>query len=51
MREFFATVIARLRRRKFSCGDCERWQSCGLPPDENCVVKLSQIERNPGRWA
>jgi hypothetical protein len=30
----------------FYCGQCERWERCGLPPSENCIVKLAQIARD-----
>lgn len=29
---------------KFTCGDCERWERCGLRPNENCVARAAQIE-------
>ena len=34
---------------EFCCGDCERNASCGLPPDELCVVKAMQLARD-GEW-
>ncbi|MCK9908618.1 hypothetical protein MXD81_05730 [Microbacteriaceae bacterium K1510] len=36
-----------LRRRlsRFTCGDCERHDHCGLPPDELCIVRLAQVAR------
>jgi hypothetical protein len=56
IREAFAELpgtIAAFRRQaewdNFQCGDCERREQCGLPPDKNCVVKAAQIERNGGR--
>ena len=36
-------------QREFSCGDCERNASCGLPPNDLCVVKAAQLERD-GDW-
>jgi hypothetical protein len=36
------------RLSNFTCGDCERWQRCGLPPDANCVPRAAQIAR--GDW-
>jgi hypothetical protein len=33
-------------QREFSCGDCERNASCGLPPNEFCVIKAMQLERD-----
>ena len=29
----------------FSCGECERWRSCGMPPSKNCPVMLEQLAR------
>ena len=56
IRETFAELtgaIAAFRRQaewdSFQCGDCERREQCGLPPDKSCVVKAAQIERNGGR--
>jgi hypothetical protein len=39
--------LAALRRRStaFVCGDCERWQRCGLPPSDRCIVKAAQLAR------
>jgi hypothetical protein len=34
---------------EFHCGDCERRDRCGLPPDQDCVVKAAQIARDGGR--
>ncbi len=38
------------RRPDFICGDCYRWQRCGLPPDENCEFRAAQLADNNGRW-
>lgn len=44
-----SAVMAMLRRQnEFTCGDCERSASCGLPPSEDCVVKAAQLAR--GDW-
>ena len=44
-----AAVMAKLRQAsEFTCGDCERWASCGLPPSENCVIRAAQLAR--GDW-
>lgn len=32
-------------RSEFSCGDCERWERCGLAPTDACVVRAAQLER------
>ena len=41
------SITARLSEPTFNCGDCERSQRYGLPPDEKCIVRLAQIERDP----
>jgi hypothetical protein len=44
-----AAAVATLRRQsEFSCGDCERAASCGLPPSEDCVIRAAQLAR--GDW-
>ena len=49
----FAAMVAASERRanwaEFQCGDCERRDRCGLPPDTDCVVKAAQIAREGGR--
>src|SRR6516164_6701576 len=42
-------VAAARTRPAFYCGQCERWERCGLPPSEDCIVRLAQIERDGGR--
>jgi hypothetical protein len=46
-------ALAKLERRaewtEFECGDCERRDRCGLPPDASCIVKAAQIARDGGR--
>jgi hypothetical protein len=34
------------REPPFTCADCERWQRCGLPPSETCMIKLEQLSRD-----
>jgi hypothetical protein len=34
------------RQPDFTCGDCERVETCGLPPSQDCAIRLEQIERN-----
>ena len=34
------------RPSDFMCGDCKRVETCGMPPSQDCVVRLEQIERN-----
>jgi hypothetical protein len=36
-------------RERFVCGDCERWERCGLPPSDDCIVKAAQMARDPDR--
>lgn len=33
---------------QFSCGDCERSDRCGMPPNELCLIKAAQLAR--GDW-
>jgi hypothetical protein len=41
--------LARVARGpQFSCADCERWERCGLPPTETCLIKAAQLAR--GDW-
>ena len=42
--EKLAQVVATQRRlSNFTCGDCERWRRCGLPPDVQCVPRAAQV--------
>jgi hypothetical protein len=34
------------RITQFACGDCERWQRCGLPPHSDCIPRAAQIARD-----
>jgi hypothetical protein len=34
------------RLSRFTCGDCEQSERCGLPPDDGCVIKAMQIARD-----
>jgi hypothetical protein len=50
LRGIFGVIVKfvigpRRRGEEFVCGDCEEWQRCGLPPNENCVVRAAQIAR------
>jgi hypothetical protein len=38
-------AVAARRRPNFTCGDCERWQRCALPPSDNCVIRVEQMSR------
>jgi len=31
--------------REFTCGDCDRWRRCGLPPTDDCPMRGEQIAR------
>lgn len=33
---------------EFTCSDCERWERCGSPPNDACVVRAAQLAR--GDW-
>ena len=42
-------LIAKSRwHSDFVCGECERWERCGRPPSDDCIVRAEQIARN--RW-
>jgi hypothetical protein len=38
--------IGSLQRPRFECGQCERRQRCGLPPNKDCVTRAMQIARD-----
>jgi len=39
-----ASKIARTRRQSdFTCGDCEQWRRCDLPPSDRCIARVEQI--------
>ena len=40
-----ALMSQRQRRSDFTCGDCERWERCGLPPHDDCIHRAAQIAR------
>jgi hypothetical protein len=45
-----ARLIAALRRTSdFVCGGCERWERCGLPSSNGCIVRAAQIARDGDR--
>ena len=45
--ERFADHLATRRRlSRFTCGDCERHNQCGLPPSDRCAVRMAQIARD-----
>jgi hypothetical protein len=48
VRRIFTQCTGSVRRRRrpdFSCGECERWQRCGLPPHADCIVRAAQLAR------
>ena len=48
----FAAVVQRaLDEPDFKCGDCERSPRCGLAPDEKCIFRAEQMERDEHRRA
>ena len=49
MDDFAAGVARRQQRPDASCGQCERRERCGLPPNRNCIVMAAQVARNRGR--
>ena len=42
-------AAAARKRELLYCSECERSERCGLPPSDDCIYKLEQIERNRGR--
>ena len=34
---------------EFYCGECERWERCGLPPHVDCIAKAAQLARDGDR--
>jgi hypothetical protein len=44
-----AALAARKRGSEPVCGQCERWERCGLPPNRNCIVMAAQVARDEGR--
>ena len=41
-----ALLLTVTSQKEFNCGDCERHDRCGLPPDDACIVRATQIARN-----
>ena len=39
------------RLSRFTCGDCEQSERCGLPPDDGCVIKAMQMARDADQRA
>ena len=38
-------LASQRRTPAFLCGDCERWERCGLPPHDDCIVRAAQLAR------
>ena len=30
--------------KDFTCGECHKRESCGLPPSDQCIARAAQIE-------
>ena len=52
IRGIFADLVSSIASwqgdANFTCGDCDRWRQCGLPPSDKCVVRAAQIARDGG---
>ena len=46
-----AALVARRPSTDFVCGECERWERCGLAPHKECIVMAAQVARDGGRPA
>jgi len=42
--EFARRAAANRRMAHFVCGDCTRRDMCSMPPNEDCEIRLEQIE-------
>ena len=42
-------ITLRRANDQFVCGDCERWERCGRPPSDDCVIKAAQMARDADR--
>jgi len=42
-------TVLRPHHRDFVCGQCERWERCSMPPNERCIPRLEQMERERNR--
>ncbi|MEI9803350.1 MAG: hypothetical protein WDN48_01395 [Pseudolabrys sp.] len=45
---FMARFAASRRASKFTCGDCDRSERCGLPPHADCAAKAAQLAQEDG---
>jgi hypothetical protein len=52
VKAFLNKIAGRIRAGRakpvFYCAQCERWERCGLPPNEDCIPMLTQIELQGG---
>jgi hypothetical protein len=52
-RHLFDRVARRIaserRLAQFTCGDCSRWEHCGLPPSAACTHRAAQIAADDWR--
>jgi len=45
VRQWFSEMISRVfGTRPFVCDDCVRHESCGQPPDPECITRAMQLE-------
>jgi hypothetical protein len=42
----WSRLVGSLQRPTFQCGQCERWQRCGQPPSNDCIMRAIQIARD-----
>jgi hypothetical protein len=42
-------VAIQRQMSRFNCGDCEEMERCGRSPSEDCIERLTQIERDGDR--
>jgi len=49
MERFSARIATSRRRSEFNCGDCDRWERCGLSPADTCVIRAAQLSRHDRR--
>lgn len=47
--EFSSRIATSRRRSEFNCGDCDRWERCGLSPTDTCVIRAAQLNRHDRR--
>jgi hypothetical protein len=46
--DWLATRLAPRDPNAFACGECERWERCGLAPSEQCVTRAAELARRNG---